>query len=226
MRICAAISLCGLLAGCGAASTPAPASVSTLKNALVSYPIDANVGVNLYYDTYAITTNGLDWSVAWTGDDATHDFSGYVAVGGNISNVTTDGLYADDYVQQTDYNLLEFDAQTDYTGVQSFTFTSDTVPVRFYLYVDGVPAVYQVVYTSGGIESTTDDVPFDLTPTGMFAIRAIDSRPMAAARPAPAFSQPNGRVAATLKSSRLDLTTSAKRVEAPPSRRAATQTDR
>lgn len=226
MRLCAAMSLCALLAGCGSASTPTPAPVGNLKNALVSYPIDANVGVSLYYDNYAITTNGADWSVVWTGDDATHEFSGYVAVGGNISNVTTDGLYASDYVQQTDYNLVEFDAQTDYTTVQSFTFTSDTVPVRFYLYVDGVPAVYQVVYMSGGVESTTDDVPFDLTPAGMFRIAAIGSGPMAAVRPAPSFGQAGAHTIATSKASRVDLTASVKRIEAPPSRPAVTQADR
>ena len=228
MRTSAAISLCALLVGCGSAATPT--AVSTLKSALVSYPIDANVGVNLYYDTYSITTNGVDWTVAWTGDDAIHDFSGYVAVGGNITNVTTDGFYAEDYLDQTDFNLLEFDAQTDYGAVQSFTFSSDTIPVRFYLYVDGVPAVYQVVYASGGIESTTDDVPFDLTPAGFFRIRSIGSEPMAAVRPAPSFnksgSRTDVRAAAKVKSVQADKTARVKWIDPPIRSQAAASTDR
>ena len=213
VRIGAAISLCGLLTGCG--STSQPAEPSTLKNALVSYAIDPNVGVSLYDDTYAITTNGSDWTVAWIGDDATHEFSGYVAVGGTISNVTADGLFGGDYVEQTDWNLLEFDAQTDYSNVQSITFTSDTIPVRFYLYIDGVPAVYQVVYSSGGIESTTDDVPFDLTPAGFLRIRSVGTGPMAAVRRAPSFSRPATGALGPRKSVSVGTTRLVKRLEAP-----------
>ena len=224
MRISAAISLCVLLAGCGSASKPA--EISNVKNALVNYPIDPNVGVGLYDDTFAITTNGVDWSVAWVGDYAAHEFSGYVAVGGTISNVATAGLFGGDYVEQTDWNLLEFDAQTDYSNVQSFTFTSDTIPVRFYLYIDGVPAVYQVVYTSGGIESTTDDIPFDLTPSGFLRIRSVGQGPPAAVRTAPPFTKPATNAVAKGKSASAGTTLTVKRLEAPASRATSTQADR
>lgn len=238
MRAPTILSICALLAGCGSADVsnqpvgsgpnqPAATSPGTrvgLKpdrlysptDIVPNYVIDANVGVGLYDNTYAITTNGSDWIVAWTGDAAYHEFSGTVLVGGNIFNVVSAGLNIGDYAEQTALNQVDFDGQTDGGNIQSVSFSSDTVPVRFDLYVDGIPAVYQVVYSSSTVESTTDAMPFDLTPAGT-ALRALSASKggnMSAAKQAPAFS----------KSSTL-TTASAKQLKAPAVR-SNTQVDR
>ena len=99
----------------------------------------------------------------------------------NITGVGATGLFEGDYVVQTANNDIQFDAQTDGTNVQYFQFTSDLTPVRWNLFIDGYQAVYEVVFSSMNVESTSDIMPFDLLPTG-----AAQSVPV---KPAPAFNK-------------------------------------
>lgn len=128
------------------------------------FPIDPGVGVQLYADSYAITTNGTDWILAWTGDVDFHEFYGEMISpdGSTLAITGSDGLYAGDTVDQVDVNRVAFDGITDGNNVQLVQVSANAQPVRFNIYIDGVPAVYAVVFPSGGFEATSDIMPFDL----------------------------------------------------------------
>lgn len=127
------------------------------------FPIDPGEGVDMPERSYAITTNGRQWTLAWTGDQAVHEFSGQVLSGAAISGVLFEGAFAGDRVTQPAAGQVDFAAATDGGTVQSVTLTSQGDPLRFNLFIDGRPAVYQVVFSSLGVPSTTDEMPFDLT---------------------------------------------------------------
>lgn len=146
-------------------SVPAPAT--TPDASLSTFTIDVGAAVGLDEATYAITTNGTDWTVAWRGDGLFRRFRGELINGSRFSGLAADGMYAGDVVRQTASNRISFDTHTDAHNIQSVTVRSGSEPVRFNLWIDGYPATYSVIFSSGGIESTTDDMPFDLI-TGFF----------------------------------------------------------
>lgn len=149
-----------------AESTPAPAA--TPDASLSTFSIDVGVGVTLDEATYAITTNGRDWTLAWRGDAYFRRFRGEILNGTRFTGLVVDGLYAGDTARQTAPNRIAFDTQTDARNIQSVTVRSGSEPVRFNLWIDGAPATYAVIFSSGRIASTTDDMPFDLI-TSRFA---------------------------------------------------------
>lgn len=149
-----------------AESTPAPAA--TPDASLSTFSIDVGVGVTLDEATYAITTNGRDWTLAWRGDAYYRRFRGEILNGTRFTGLVVDGLYAGDTVRQTAPNRIAFDTQTDARNIQSVTVRSGSEPVRFNLWIDGAPATYAVIFSSGHVASTTDDMPFDLI-TSRFA---------------------------------------------------------
>lgn len=150
-------------------STPAPAV--TPDASLSTFTIDVGAGVTLDEATYAITTNGRDWTVAWRGDAYFRRFRGEIINGSRFTGLVPDGLFAGDVVRQTAPNRIAFDTHTDARSIQSVTVRSGSEPVRFNLWIDGAPATYAVIFASGGIESTTDDMPFDLVTGGFAAAR-------------------------------------------------------
>lgn len=150
-------------------STPAPAI--TPDASLSTFSIDVGAGVTLDEATYAITTNGRDWTLAWRGDAYFRRFRGEVVNGSRFTNLVVDGLFAGDVARQTAPNRVAFDTHTDAGNIQSVTVRSGSEPVRFNLWIDGAPATYAVIFASGGIESTTDDMPFDLVTGGFVAAR-------------------------------------------------------
>lgn len=156
-----------------AESTPAPKTSPDAS--LSTFGIDVGAGVILDEDTYAITTNGRDWTLAWRGDAYARHFRGEIINGTRFSGMVVGGLYAGDTVQQTAANRIFLDTQTDALHTQSVTVRSSSEPVRFNLWIDGAPATYAVIFSSGGIESTSDDMPFDLV-TGPFAAARIAPR--------------------------------------------------
>jgi len=127
-----------------------------------AYLIDPGAGANLYDTTYAITTNGTDWVLSWLGDGNFHTFSGGVQSGSRIDGVLFDGGFAGDRVLQPQLNQISFDASTDGGNIQAIQFSSPSQPLRFDLYIDGAPALLGATFSSSGIESTNDAIPFDL----------------------------------------------------------------
>jgi len=150
----------------GAASVAPPAT--SLDASLATFTIDVGAGVGLDENTYAITTNGADWSVTWRGDRYFRRFQGEVLNGTRFSGLAKAGLFAGDVVRQTAPNRVVFDTHTDGRNIQSFTVRSSSEPVRFNLWIEGSPATFAVIFPSGGVESTSDEMPFDLV-TGDFA---------------------------------------------------------
>jgi hypothetical protein len=162
-----------LLSGCGgaepaasAAAGPAvtsPAKATQSATALTdAFLIDDGVGVSLPEDAFAITVNGSAWALSWRGDADFHSFTGTITNGSSIDGVVFAGGFAGDWVTQPDVNSVQFSASTDGADVQSITLDSGSQPVTFDLYVDGYPATNAVVFSSGGVESTSDVMPFDL----------------------------------------------------------------
>lgn len=162
-----------LLSGCGqgdaVASAPAagvavssalkPKSTSALTDAFF---IDDGVGVLLPEYAYAITVNGAAWALTWLGDAGFHTFTGSIYNGSTIDDVVFAGGFAGDAVTQPDASTVQFSASTDGSDIQSITLDSGSEPVSFDLYIDGNPAIGNVVYSSSGVLSTTDVMPFDL----------------------------------------------------------------
>lgn len=178
--LCAAVFSVGIagLSGCGfvdasdAAQQPGylhtsdslPAADTSLTPAYIpSFFIAPNEGVNLYDTTFAITTNGPDWVLAWRGDRNTHRFTGEIVNATRIERVVFAGAFAGDRVTQVAPNRLRFDGHTDGTHIQSLTLTSRSEPLRFNLSIDGYSAAYSVVFPAGGYEATSDVMPFDLS---------------------------------------------------------------
>lgn len=169
----AILTMLAVLGGCGVYhGPPRPVGGGTLPGnqpdpapGLVDvFPIDAGAGIDLPNTAYAITTNGVDWTIAWLGGARSNNFHGEIYTdAGQLSGVQFDGAYAGDRASQPAANHVVFDAVTDGSNVQSLTFTSNVVPVRFNLGIDGTSAVGDVVFSSGGIASTTDVMPFGLT---------------------------------------------------------------
>lgn len=157
-------------------SVAAPSS--TQDASIATFAIDVGVGVGLDENTYAITTNGADWSVAWRGDRYFRHFQGEIINGTRFSGLAKAGLFAGDVVRQTAPNRVLVDAHTDGRHIQSFTVRSGSEPVRFNLWIDGAPAAFAVIFPSAGIESTSDVMPFDLVIGDIAGVRS-------APRPAP-----------------------------------------
>ena len=166
------ISGCGLVDASDAAQQPGylrtsdslPAADTSLTPAYIpSFYIAPNQGVNLYDTTFAITTNGPDWVLAWRGDRNTHRFTGEIVNATRIERVVFAGAFAGDRVTQVAPNRLRFDGHTDGTHIQSLTLTSRSEPLRFNLSIDGYSAAYSVVFPAGGYEATSDMMPFDLS---------------------------------------------------------------
>lgn len=157
----------GLLSGCGVTyydPNPVPrGGPGNGQQDVALFPIDPGAGVDLEDREYAITTNGRQWTLAWTGDQVARQFSGQVLSGGAISGVLFEGGFPGDRVTQPAAGQVDFLATTDGGTVQSITLTSQTDPLRFNLYIDGRAAVYRVVFSSLGVRSTADEMPFDLT---------------------------------------------------------------
>jgi hypothetical protein len=153
---------------------PRPGTIPT-------YIIDAGVGVDLPELSYAVTTNGLDWTLAWTGDDFVRGFSGEIIGPGRLSQARFSGGFAGDEVTQPEAGRLRFSAATDISVMQSITVRSDQQPVRFNLFIDGAPAVRGVVFSSGGVVSANEAIPFDLM-TADRAQGVETAHPPAAAR--------------------------------------------
>jgi len=180
----------GLLSGCGLAgasaavspapgATPAPITTPSSSGVVTdAFFIDDGAGVTLPEDAFSITVNGEAWALTWRGDYGFHDFTGEIVNGSRIDGVTFAGGYAGDWVSQPEPGRVQFGASTDGYNLQSITLASASEPLRFNLYVDGYPATYAVVFSSGGIESTSDVMPFDL-------MTAVTAR---AGRAAPRFS--------------------------------------
>ena len=141
--------------GSGGGSTTGSGDIPT-------FVIDAGAGVNLPDLAYAVTTNGLDWTLAWTGDVSFRHFEGEIIGAGTLSGLQFVNGFAGDQARQVEPGRVQFDASTDGALNQSITLRSDSQPVRFNLYIDGSPAVGAVVFSSAGALATTDAMPFDL----------------------------------------------------------------
>lgn len=159
-----------------------------------AFVIDPGAGVNLPDLAYAVTTNGLDWTLAWTGDAAFHRFEGELIGAGTLSRVQFANGFQGDVVRQVEAGRVQFDANTDGSLNQSITLRSDTQPMRFNLYIDGQAAVGAVAFMSQGRLSTTDSMPFDLlTPDQVQAKGATVTQARALPEPAAAAASAAGK---------------------------------
>jgi len=143
------------------------------------WSIDTGSGVVLQPGTqagYGITASGgQSYRLVWTGDAGTsssyHEFYGSVYTKGSFTNVTPGcagnacPLESGDYVSPA-YTIsggqeIDFDTFAT-TGIDGFDFVSDTEPVYFDLFIDGVHYPNFVYFMSGGVQSAPTSVPFSL----------------------------------------------------------------
>jgi hypothetical protein len=161
-----------LLAGCGGSyrdpyyrptstpyqGTPGPLPVGT------TFIIDANAAIELPQTTLGITTNGRAWILAWQGDAYPHQFQGSITcpVGCQFEYARFDNAYPGDSAQLTALNQIAFQGVSNAAVPQSLLFSANAQPITFDLYIDGQPAIADVVFPSEGRLATTDVMPFSL----------------------------------------------------------------
>ena len=138
------------------------------------FVVDDGVGVVADPNTYAITTSGNTWRLAWLGDANQHNFQGTITcpVGGQFTNARFDNAYPGDTVTASGVQV-SFDAVTDAATPQVLDLTATEQPLTYDLYIDGQPAIGAVVFVSAGVDSTTDTMPFSLY-SGIYQFSASD----------------------------------------------------
>ena len=166
------ISALALLAGCGYHSSPHGSygypnpPVQTYPNepaGLTAFVVDANVGVVADPNTYGITTDGNVWRMTWLGDAYNHSFQGTIVcpAGCQFGYARFVNAYPGDTVSVRG-DTVTFDAVTNNAVPQTLDLQASLQPLTYDLYIDGQPAIGAVVFRSGGIDSTTDVMPFGL----------------------------------------------------------------
>lgn len=158
-----------LLSGCGYRSgghysypEPQPQPIPS-QPGLSAFVIDAGAGVVADPNTYGITTDGVVWRLTFLGDAYVRNFRGSISCppGCRVNYARYDGTYPGDTVVVGN-GQVTFNAQTDAAVPETIDLSFDTQPIVYDLFIDGQEAIGAVVFQSGGIRSTTDDMPFGL----------------------------------------------------------------
>jgi hypothetical protein len=143
------------------------------------YHIDGGAGVTVTPGTlagYGITAaaSGLSFRLVWTGDGSAtnqyREFYGSVATPGTFTSVTPGCGGAcnvgQDYISSsypvTGGQRVDFDA-FNVASLDGFDFVVDTEPVVFDLYIDGTHQITTIFFTSGGVQTSPQVIPFGLT---------------------------------------------------------------
>lgn len=170
-----------LLAGCGnyhsrtvvttyPQPTPQPDPYNPGVDAFVA---DVNAGVVADPDTFAITTDGNTWRLAWLGDAYERNFRGTIScpAGCQFTYARFANAYPGDTVT-INGGVVTFDAVTNAAVPQYLDLSAPLQPLTYDLQIDGQDAIGAVVFQSYGVRSTTDVMPFSLYSSN--AVRSTD----------------------------------------------------
>ena len=196
MKTALVSALLVLAAGCGGyrgSSDPCRYNPSSCQATLLPFEIEAGSSIQQPPTSYGITTDGLNWPLAWIGDLTHHEFTGSISCPGcTISNVHFGNAQFGDSANQPRPDQVTFNAVTNGNVQQAMLFAANVQPVRFDLYIDGQPAIGSTVFPSMGRLATTDSMPFDLVTNNRAFKVGVEAPREIETAPAPEFKMPEG----------------------------------
>lgn len=123
------------------------------------YIIDAGAALTLPQNAIGIATDGIGWTVTWQGDQVPRRFQGTIS--GPPGSVITQAT-----VPPVGANQIAFDDFSVAGDPGTIQFHINAQPLLFDLYIDGVQAIGNTVFVSGGGLGTTHYMPFYLSTAG------------------------------------------------------------